>query len=417
MINVSIAYLAMKYLRGRKARGLSRSHYLSLAGISLGVMALICVSTVMNGFRYDIRNRIVGTFAEIRISNADGEAITDYRELLSKLDKQGYKAAPVIRSELLLKRESIVLPSQCFGIDLHLQQQVSGTLSVPNPTDKETMQGIVAGKLDPAAFEEGGIVLGAGLASQLGAYLGDQIQVLSPMFSVPTAFGMLPKVRYMKVLAIFTAGMPEYDQNFSYIPFEHASFFASGSDEVDFIEIRTPSLAKSAKHLSRLRHEFPQYLVEDWSSFDSSLYAAIRFEKFIMFVIMLLMFIIASFNLTGNLLKAISQKKKELGLLKALGLSAANLQSLFLVQSLVLCTIGIAIGLGLGSALLIIQKFSSVIRLGLGDSGSIVLPVKFLFTDFILVTFVAYAVTVLSVLLPLKRIGKINAVELIRQTA
>lgn len=417
MINGSITYLAIKYLRGRKARGISRSHYLSLAGISLGVMALICVSTVMNGFRHDIRNRIVGTFAEIRISNKAAAGMADYRELLSKLEHQGYLAAPVIRNELLLKRDSIVLPSQCFGIDLALQQKVSGTLRMPIASASESMQGIIAGRLSEEAFNEGGIVLGAGLATQLGAYLGDQIQVLSPMFSVPTAFGMLPKVRYMKVIAIFSAGMPEYDQNFSYIPLEHASFFASGDDVVDFVEIRTPSLEKSHHYLKQLRSLFPNYLIEDWSSFDSSLYAAIRFEKFIMFVIMLLMFIIASFNLTGNMLKAISQKKKELGLLKALGLSGTNLQSLFLIQSLVLCSIGIVLGLGMGSILMLIQKYSSVIKLGMGDSGSIVLPVKFMLMDYVLIIFVAYAVTVLSILLPMKRIGKINAVELIRQTA
>ncbi len=417
MKNNSVIYLAFKYLSGRKTRGLSRSHYLSLAGISLGVMALICVSSVMNGFRYDIRNRIVGTFSEIRLSNIDGSTIATYPQLVKQLQAKGFHASPVVRNELLLKRGFVIIPSLSFGIDLPLQQSVSGTLQKPEMKGEEVMQGIVAGKLDTTDFRQGGIVLGAGLAAKLGAYLGDDIQVLSPMFSVPTAFGMIPKVRYLKVLAIFTAGMPEYDQSYSYIPFSEACFFASGSDAADYIEIKTPSFSHSQRYLHQLRNLFPDYQLEDWSSFDSSLYAAVRFEKFIMFVIMLFMFIIASFNLTGNLLKAISQKKRELGLLKALGLSDRDLQRLFMIQSLILCSLGIIIGLGAGSALLLLQKYTSLVKLGMGDTGAITLPVKMMAVDYLLITVVAYVITVLSILVPLQRIGKINAVELIRRTA
>ena len=417
MKNNSVIYLAFKYLSGRKVRGLSPTHYLSLAGISLGVMALICVSSVMNGFRYDIRNRIVGTFSEIRLSNNDGTTIANYPQLVKQLEAKGFNASPVVRNELLLKRGFVVVPSLSFGIDLPLQQQVSGTLLKPDVKGDDVMQGLVAGNLSNAEFREGGIALGAGLAGKLGAYLGDDIQVLSPMFSVPNAFGMIPKVRYLKVLAIFTAGMPEYDQSYSYIPFSEACFFASGRNAADYIEIKTPSFTHSQRYLNKLRNLLPKHQLEDWSSFDSSLYAAVRFEKFIMFVIMLFMFIIASFNLTGNLLKAITQKKRELGLLKALGLSDRDLQRLFMIQSLILCSLGIIIGLGTGSALMLLQEITGLVKLGMGDTGAITLPVKMMLMDYLLITVVAYLITVLSILVPLKRIGKINAVELIRRTA
>ena len=131
---------------------------------------------------------------------------------------------------------------------------------------------------------------------------------------------------------------------------------------------------------------------------------------------MLFMFIIASFNLTGNLLKTISQKKRELGLLKALGLTDKDLQTLFLLQALFLCTVGIIAGLGFGSILLLIQKYTGIVKLGLGGGEAIILPVKFLFTDYLLIVVVAYLITCLSVLLPLKRLNKINAVELIKRT-
>lgn len=411
----AVHYLAIKYLKGKSKSGISPAHYLSLAGISLGVLALLCVSSVMNGFRSDIKSRIVGTFSELRLSAKNGKTLANYPSLLDDLSKTGFNAAPVIRTELLIRRGQSVLPTQCLGIDLSRQRKVSATLLPATNSATESTQGILVGKLEDNSFAQGGIALGAGLASQLGVYLNDEVQLLSPLFSVPTAFGLIPRVRDFRVQAIFGAGMPEYDQNFSYIALPEAEFFAGYLGEADHLEISVPMGMKPAKALKELKAKYPEYQVEDWSSFDSSLFAAMRFEKAMMFIIMLFMFIIASFNLTGNLLKTISQKKRELGLLKALGLSDRKLQRLFLFQALFLCSLGILLGLGIGSILLILQQHSGLIKLSMGDGAGIVLPVKLQFTDYLLIVIVSYFLSVLSVLLPLKRLGRINAVELLRR--
>jgi lipoprotein-releasing system permease protein len=255
------------------------------------------------------------------------------------------------------------------------------------------------------------------LANQLGVFLGDSIQLISPLFSVPTAFGLLPRVQNLHVVAIFTAGMPEYDQSYSFIPLGIAQSMNNYTDAVDYVEIRSSDPSRFKQNLKLLAPQFPQYRLEDWSSFDASLYAAIRFEKYLMFVIMLFMFIIASFNLTGSLLKLISQKKRELGLLKALGYSGKELRRLFLYQGLLLSSIGIISGIILSTLLLLIQDRFGIIRLSLGAADHIVLPVKLMLADYLSVIIVSYILTVLSVLLPLKRLKKINAVELIRRTA
>ena len=417
MINKSVVYLSRKYLNGRKSKGISKTHYLCLIGITLGVLALLCVTTVMNGFRFDIRNRITGTFSEIRIVANEGETVKNYSSICKQLQDMKFYASPVIRNELLLKYEQVVLPSLCFGIEAEKHKSVSSLLHKPKNDNREIVQGIVAGNIAPEDFNSSGIALGAGLASQLGVYLGDEIQVLSPMFNRPTAVGMIPRIRYLKVQAIFAAGMPEYDQNYRLIGIDNAAIFSSyQDDEADYIEVKPSPNAPQNHIMQTLKKAFPQYQIEDWSSFDPNLYSAIRFEKFLMFIIMLFMFIIASFNLTGNLLKTISQKKRELGLLKALGLTDKDLQTLFLLQALFLCTVGIIAGLGFGSILLLIQKYTGIVKLGLGGGEAIILPVKFLFTDYLLIVVVAYLITCLSVLLPLKRLNKINAVELIKRT-
>ncbi len=407
--NASIYFLARKYLAGRSPIGISRAHILTLLGIALGVMALITVSSVMNGFREDIRGRIIGTLSEMRLSSPDGAPLRDQDELLKRLHAEGFAAAPVIRAELLLRNDQASAPAVVFGVDPKLQRQVSPVLR--RQESASALQGVIAGDFNPQSFNAGGIALGSGLASELGVYIGDEVQLISPLFTVPSPFGLLPRIRQLKVTAIFSAGMPEYDQSYAYIPMSVAASFLSYQDQVDYIEIRSGNPQQSHKHQRHLQDIFPRHQIEDWSSFDASLYSAIRFEKFLMFVILLFMFIIASFNLTGSLLKIITQKKQELGLLKALGYEDRQLRRLFLTQAMMLCSLGILLGVILSTILLLIQDSTGLVKL----DAAIILPVKIQLTDYLLVIGVSYILTWLSVQMPLHYLKKINAVELIRR--
>lgn len=412
--NRSVMYLAQKYMKSRSKFVVGKSHYFTITGICLGVCALLCVSSVMNGFRNDIKSRIMGTLSEIRLQSHDTAPITDYNSVIKKLQNKGYSASGVVRTELLIKYGSVSVPAVCFGIDPYQHQAVSTILK--NQQSNNPKDGIIAGALNPSNFNAGEVILGAGLASQLGVYIGDTIQLVSPVFNIPTAFGLLPKVYSLNVAGIFSAGMPEYDQSFSFVPLSVAQFFNGYEDVVDYIEIRSSHPDRSKHNMLSLTRELPDYRFDDWSSFDSSLYTAIQFEKFLMFVIILFMFIIASFNLTGSLLKMISQKKRELGLLKALGYKEEELRNLFLWNGIILSSIGIVGGVVIGSLLLWFQHRFGLIQLPINGGESIILPVKLSVADYLSVIIVSYVLTFISVILPLKRLKEINAVELIRRT-
>lgn len=409
--NRSITFVARRYLAGKSRMGISRAHLLTLGGIALGVMALIVVSSVMNGFREDIQKRIMGTLSEIRLSAYEGKPLEDYQALVEKINEAGYAASPVVRQELLVRGDDGTAPAIAFGIDGKTHSQVSSVLLPERLNDN--IQGIIAGELDPVRFEEGGIILGAGIAADMGAFIGDEILLISPIFNIPSPFGMLPHLHTLKVQAIFSAGMPEYDQNYIFIPLGVAQSFAGYSSEIDYLEIKSGNGIYSKKHMKKLSAMFEGYKLEDWGDFDASLYGAIRFEKYLMFVILLFMFIIAGFNLTGSLLKIITQKKPELGLLKALGYRERDLRQLFMMQAMMLCTLGIALGLILGSLMLFIQAKTGLVKL----EDFIILPVKVQFSDYFLVIAVSYLLTWLSILLPLKQLSDIDAVKLIRKNA
>lgn len=414
--NRSKLWLALKYLRGHGHGLINRSHWLTIAGIALGVTALICVSSVMNGLRGDIRDRITGTLSEIKITSEGGGPIAEYQPVVDKLGAQGYQAAPVVRSELVLKKGEQIYTTLSFGIDPRRHSLISKALQDDLTAVGPDVQGILSGSVAGQDFAENGIALGFALASQMGVRVGDELQLLSPVFDVPTAFGLLPKVRSVRVAAIFNAGMPDYNSTFSFIPLDLARFFRGYVSEVDYIEVKTADSSSPQRHTRRIRSLLPGFQVEDWSAYDANLFSAIRFEKYLMFVIMLFMYVIASFNLTGSMLKTIAQKKRELGLLKAFGYREGDLRDLFLIQSLILATLGIVVGIVVATALLLVQKRFSPLSMGMGDTGPLPLPVTFAWTDYLTVILASYFITLVSVVLPLLRLKKINPIELIRQT-
>ncbi|MDD2331900.1 MAG: FtsX-like permease family protein, partial [Candidatus Cloacimonetes bacterium] len=375
---------------------------------------------VMNGFRIDMQKRIIGTQSEVKLSNPDFSPLKDYREVMGKIKAEGFAVSAAIRQELIIKKGNVAIPTTGFGIELDAQRTVSRNLlpSYKNLDGSQTAieQGMIGSNPSPEVFADNGIILGAGLAYKLDARLEETLILMSPVFSEPTAFGLTPKVRTVKVAGFFNAGMPEYDMLFSYIPLELAQYFGGYGDAVDYLEIKTPSFRKASFYASRLQRSFPQYQIKDWSSFDPSLYSAIRMEKYIMFVIMMFMYIIASFNLTGNMLKTIAKRKRDLGLLKAIGFEERDLSNLFIYKALILCVGGILMGLVITGILLFLQIRFGLIRLAFSSTDAIVLPVHVQAADVIIVILLSFTITILSAILPLKRLRQIKAIELIRQT-
>jgi len=422
-MNRSTLFLARKFLSGKNRKLISGGHLLSVIGIALGVFALIAVSSVMNGFARDMQSRIIGTQSEIRISRMDYKPVSDYPKLLEKVADSGFSVAPVIRQDLILKKGKVMVPTTGFGIDLEAQKRVSKNLipyTIPEKSsgDGSIDQGLIAGSSSSdEIFRADGIILGAGLAQQLSINLFENILLMSPMFTQPTAFGLTPRVRTVRVIGIFRAGMPEYDMLYSYIPLGLAQYLAGYGDEIDYLEIKTPDFKRAKHYAQQLRAVFPDMTVADWSSFDPSLYSAIRFEKYIMFIIMMFMYIIASFNLTGNMLKTIAQRKRDLGLLKAIGYREHDLTRLFIYKALILCVIGISGGLLLSILLLGAQIQWGLIRLTVSSSTAIVLPVFVRWLDVAVVVILSFSITLLSAVLPLKRLKSIKAIDLIRQNA
>ncbi len=419
--NQSLNLIVTKFLINPKGKIHGR-HWLTCAGIALGVFALLTVSSVMNGFDKDMRQRIIGTRAEIRIDIPASNSLSNYESLIDRLNKLPYIKAstPVIRNELMLVNGSNMAATVSFGIDLNKQRAVSpillpiklGLLKEPS---HQWLQGLVTKEIRTKDFEDKGIIIGADLAQSIYASVGDTLKLVSPLGSIPTPLGLLPRTQSVRVVGIFIAGMPEYDRLYSYIPLSVGQYFSSYQGQIDHIDIKTNNPKQLYKMTKNLQKAFPQYRVENWSSFDTSLYNAMHFEKYLMMVILGLMFILSSFNMSGNIFKTIIQKRKTIGIMKTIGFRDTELMSVFMKQGLIIGSAGILFGILLSLFLLLIQSYFSLIRLPVGNMPSLILPVDIRLKDYLIVPLISLFITWLSIYIPARSAKRINPIKLIRE--
>ena len=399
-------FLALRYLKGRKKIVFTFSNMLSLFGIIIGVFSLLVVSSVMNGFELDMKNRVIGSKAEIKISDKNYSPIKNYTQILEKVDNipKVSNSAPVCQTELMLQNKKNLASTICFGIDWERQNKVT-----------EILDKIVIGYPSSDDLENDGIIIGLDLSLTINATVGEYIQLSSPIGTVPSPFGLLPKTKKLEVVGIFLSGMPEYDKLFTYISLKNSQFFLDYEDEVNQIEVKTQNSDQSAKVANQIQAVLgDDFVVEDWSEFDANLFNAIKLEKVVMFLVLALMIIIASFNMTGNFIKLVAEKKVEIGVLKAIGASEKDIVRLFVNVGLIIGIIGTFVGVAFALILLLAQDYWHFIKIPVAGFPLQWIPVDIRLLDFIIVPIVVIVISFLTTLHPARRTVKIDPIKIIR---
>ena len=379
---------------------------LSLFGIIIGVFSLLVVSSVMNGFELDMKNRVIGSKAEIKISDKNYSPIKNYTQILEKVDNipKVSNSAPVCQTELMLQNKKNLASTICFGIDLERQNKVT-----------EISDKIVIGYPSSDDLENDGIIIGLDLSLTINATVGEYIQLSSPIGTVPSPFGLLPKTKKLEVVGIFLSGMPEYDKLFTYISLKNSQFFLDYEDEVNQIEVKTQNSDQSAKVANQIQAVLgDDFVVEDWSEFDANLFNAIKLEKVVMFLVLALMIIIASFNMTGNFIKLVAEKKVEIGVLKAIGASEKDIVRLFVNVGLIIGIIGTFVGVAFALILLLAQDYWHFIKIPVAGFPLQWIPVDIRLLDFVIVPIVVIVISFLTTLHPARRTVKIDPIKIIR---
>ncbi len=344
---IGARYAGLSRMRGRRGgrdRFVSFVAATSMAGIALGVAALIVVLSVMNGFQKEVRDRMLSVLPHIElfVPGADpASVLAKWTEIADAALKSPsvLAAAPFVAAQGMLLRGQVLRGVQVRGIDPAAEKSVSDVAG-------QMVTGSLA-DLHPGDF---GIVLGQDLADALGVHRGDPVMMLAPQANV-SPVGFTPRMRQFTVVGTFRSGHYEYDSSLAFTDVtDAAKLFRDGSMAGVRLRVddmgRAPEIAQSLTPLLP-----PRVLAADWSRNNRTWFAAVQTEKRMMFLILALIVAVAAFNLLSSLVMAVKDKQSDIAILRTFGSTPAEIARIFLVQGALIGVVGTLLGVGLGAAI------------------------------------------------------------------
>ncbi len=333
--------VGLRYTRAGRRSGrnsfISFISLISMAGIALGVGALIVVLSVMNGFQKEVRDRMLSVLPHIEVFEPVA-GLADWHATAKEvfLDKEVKGAAPYVAGQAMMTHDGVLR-----GV------MVRGVLPAQESNVSEVAAQVRQGKFTDLRAGEFNVVLGGELARALQAGLGDHVMLISPEGQITPA-GMIPRSKAFKVVGIFEAGHYEYDSTLAFIHIEDAEkMFRLNAPSGLRLRIadmqRAPQVARD---LSRILTG--NVLISDWSKQNRTWFAAVQTEKRMMFIILTLIIAVAAFNLVSTLVMTVTDKQADIAILRTLGASPRSIMKIFMIQGAVVGLIGTAIGVSLG---------------------------------------------------------------------
>ncbi|MDA7857882.1 lipoprotein-releasing ABC transporter permease subunit [bacterium] len=405
-------FIGLRYLRARRKQVfISIITLISIAGVALGVSALIITLSVMNGFRKDLRQKIVGVNAHIIILDQrdiglESEEVNKVQRKIKKI-KSVISSAPFVYGQIMLKSGKRISGAVIKGI-------------IPNESTKVTdiqkylIQGDL-GKLEESKdASKWGIVLGKELAKNLGVFLGKDVLLFSPS-EMAGHLGMMPVIRKFQVVGIFDSGMYEYDANLAYVSLSNAQRLFNLDEKITGIEVKIRDFSKAGKIARTIQRilGYP-YLARSWMSANRNLFAALKLEKITMSIILVLIVLVAAFNIISTLMMMTMEKTTDIGILKAMGASKRSIMKIFMIEGLVIGLIGMFVGLGIGyGACSLLGKYQ-FIKLPQDVYYIDALPVQMQINDFLFIGLAAVLISFFATLYPSYKASQLNPCEAIR---
>lgn len=421
-------FVGLRYLRAkRRHRTISLNTFVSVAGITLGVAALIGTLGIMTGFKEDLQAKILGTTSHIVVHDRTKDGMAGYDDLTARVEAIPHvlAATPFVFRQVLLTSQTGVQGIVLRGIDQQREQKVTELAKNIRTGNLEDLDRPVvqAGDPSPAPIQpettpqptHPGIILGKELSMRLGAYVGDHVNVVSPVgpsSSIGT-LTMTPKIRTFTVVAVFESGMYEYDSSLAYISLSEAQKFFNMGPAVTGIEVRVDNIFQAAEIARTIEQTlgFP-YWARDWMQLNKNLFSALKLEKTMMFLLLVLITLVASFNIVSTLTMIVNEKQREIAILKAMGATKKAIMRIFMLNGLIIGLTGTVIGVPLGYTFLwLIQTYWTFDPTVYYISH---VPVHVQALDVIMVSFSAILISFVATLYPSWQAAKLDPAAALR---
>jgi lipoprotein-releasing system permease protein len=399
-------YLARRYLLNRRHGAWGwLIGWMATGSVALGVGALIVTLAVMTGFREDIRDKILGIQPHVIVTSFNGQMNADPAVLESLFVKNGHVQSwsPYVSGQVLMGFGSQNSGAMLKGIDPVKEMEVARL------TTK-----ISQGSWDVLNAPEPQIVLGVELARNLGARLGDKIWIVTPG-SIGFGAMSVPEAHIYRVGALLQSGLYDYDSSLAYIGLARAQkLFEMGQtvsgvgvavDDVDQSDVIARDLQSKAEGA---------FWVRSWLSLNKNLFSALKLEKTVMFIILIMITLVASVMIVSNLLLSITQKTKEIGILRAMGADGKTVHRIFLLQGALMGVVGTGLGAALGIVIALILAKTNLIRLPADVYYIDRLPISLSVVDIATVVVAACVIVIIATLYPARRATEIDPLDAIR---
>lgn len=401
-------FLGLRYLRAKRRQGfISVITVISVTGVMVGVMALVVVLSVMNGFRADLLSKILGVNSHLLVLGYEG-SFAEYEVPAGQVAAaEGVVAVtPFIYTQVMVNHAGNVSGAVYRG----LETKSAGTVIDIEPM----LRGEALDVLESEAGEAPGIILGSQLARQVGARIGSEVTVVSPQGRL-TPMGRMPGHRKYRVVDILDSGMYEYDATLAYVSLREAQDFLGMGDRVTGLEVRVQDVNSSDEVAAALEKElgYP-FWTKDWKVMNRSLFAALKLEKVTMFVILTMIVLVGALNIISTLVMVVMEKTRDMAILRAMGATAKSVMTVFMLQGLLVGIVGTIAGLGSGLGICHLLAKYRFISLPADVYYISTLPVRVEMWDVGFVAFAAVVISFLTTIYPSWYAARLDPVEALR---
>ena len=414
-------FLSLRYLRARRREVfISLITMISMVGVMIGVMTLNIVLAVMTGFEEDLRNRILGFNPHVVISSLQG-FVGGYAEVVDAVSQvpEVVAVAPFVYGQVMVSAGQSVsgslvrgvdpsLASAVVDIDAHLSFGEVGQLGQKQELTFQTEETVQTVQLS-------GVLVGHELARQLGVFVGDPINIISPLSTTPGPLGVVPRVKRFVIVGVFDAGMFEYDSALIYMSLADAQQFFTLGEQVTGIEVKirdvyqAPTVARELESVLG----FP-YTTRDWTEVNSNIFAALKLEKVVYFIVLLLIVLVAAFNIIATLIMVVMEKRKDIAVLKSMGATGRAISRVFIYKGLIIGIVGTLMGTLLGWVGCWLLDRYEFIELPKDVFYVSTLPVKMYVENFFIVGVASVIICLLATIYPARQAARLAPVEVIR---
>ena len=403
-------FICLRYLRAKHKHGfISLISFISVAGITVGVIALIVVLSVYSGFTDGLRDQILGLNSHIVVQQLGGN-MPDYKqtreEILQVEDVEG--ATPYLYSQTLLSSPSGGSGAILRGVD---PTTAKGVISLPEQMIRGSIDDLDIASEDAIP----NVILGKNLAQNLRVNIGGKVRLISPSGPL-TPMGIIPKIKTCRVSGIFETGMYEYDSSLLYMSIGDAQRFLETGDIAHGIEVvvNPKELNRADEVASRIVESLgSRFIARDWMSMNHNLFAAFKLEKIGMFICLTLIILVAAINIISALIMVVMEKGKDIAILKSMGATSASIMRIFFLQGAVIAITGTVFGVIGGLGLCELLSRYQFIELPSNVYPMTTLPIKVLPGDVVIVAISAIVITLLATIYPSWKASQVQPAEVL----